>query len=220
MREERMDAYEIGYVGTLPNNLTLTVNVYRNRERDSADFYPATFYTSSNPPPRWPLPPQALDFPPLRNALPSSFTYRNVGEIINQGVELGLNGRHSPQWSWFFNYTYQEDPEVSGVDVTEVTHLPPNHRVNAGAGYDPGDWFVNANVNYQDEAFWTDVLDARFWGPTESFTAVNATAGVRLNRQRTTISIIGTNLTDERIQQHVFGDIIGRKILAQVQFRY
>jgi len=217
--EERMDAYELGYVGTLPSHLILTVSLYRNRTEDATDFYPATFYTSSNPPPRWPLPPSILDLPPLRNALPSSFSYRNVGEIINKGLEIGLNARPSTRWSWFINYSYQDDPEVKGISAEEI-NVPPAHRANLGAAWDHGRYFVNANIHYQDDAFWTDVLDSRYWGPTDSFTSVNARIGIRLNGERTTIFVTAANLFDEEIQQHVFGDIVSRKITGQVQFRF
>jgi hypothetical protein len=37
---------------------------------------------------------------------------------------------------------------------------------------------------------------------------------------RTTFSVTATNLFNARIQQHVFGDIISRKVTAQVRFNY
>lgn len=218
LKEERLDAYELGYVGTLPAHLIVSASVYRNRTRGSTDFYPATFYTSANPPAGWPLPPQYLDAPPLRNALPSSYSYRNVGEIIDRGLELAVNARPSAEWSWFANYSWQDAPGVKGVSADEI-NVPPANRANAGAGWDPGSYFVNANVIYQDKAMWRDVLDARFWGPTDSFTSVNASVGVRLNA-RTTVSVMGTNLLNAKIQQHVFGDIISRKVTGQIRFSY
>lgn len=219
LTEEKMDAYEIGWVGTLPRQMIATVSVYRNTMTDSTDFYAAAFYTAANPPQGWPLPPQFLDAPPLRNALPALFSYRNVGEITNQGVELSLNARPTTQWSWFANYSWQDDPEVKGVSASEI-NVAPTHRANVGASWDARTWFINGNVNYQDDAIWRDVLDARFWGPTEGFTSVNLGTGVRFNNERVTLSVIATNLLDEEIQQHVFGDIISRKIIGQVQFRY
>jgi outer membrane receptor protein involved in Fe transport len=218
LSEEQMDAYELGYVGTFPGRVVLSASVYRNKTRNLIDFYPASFYTSSNPPAGWPLPPELLDAPPLRNSLPSSFSYRNVGQIINRGVELAVNARPSREWSWFANYSYQADPQVKGIAAEEI-NVPPTNRANVGVSWDRGRFFLNASVNYQDEAIWRDVLDARYWGPTDSFTSMNAGAGVRVN-ENITISLTGTNVTNERIQQHVFGDIISRKITAQIRFRY
>lgn len=218
LHEERMDAYEVGYVGTFSRHVIVSVSVYRNKTTDATDFFPATFYSSA-PPAGWPLPPIVLDVPPLRNALPSSFSYRNVGEIINKGFEFAINARPSTAWSWFFNYSWQDDPEVSGAPANEI-NVPPTHRANLGFGWDRGTYFLNANVNYQDDAIWRDVLDSRFWGPTDGVTSVNAGLGFRFNRGRTTLSITGNNITDERIQQHVFGDIISRKITGQVVHRF
>ena len=108
---------------------------------------------------------------------------------------------------------------MKGISADEIG-VAPTHRANFGGSFDPGRWFVNANVNYQDEAIWRDVLDARYWGPTDAFTSLNASVGARMNNNRVTLSLIGTNLLDEEIQQHVFGDIISRKIIAQAHLRF
>ena len=218
LAEERLDAYEVGYVGTLRGHAVLSLSVYQNRTTGVIDFYPARFYTGANPPPQWPLPPFVLDAPPLRNALPSTFSYRNIGAVTNRGVEVGLNARPADGWSWFVNYSHQTDPEVEGISADEV-NAPPADRVNSGVSWDRGRFFLNTTVHYQSAAKWRDVLDARYWGPTGSFTSFNAGGGVRLN-DNVTVSLTGTNVTNEKIQQHVFGDIISRKVTAQVRFRY
>lgn len=219
LSEERMDAYEIGYVGTFSNRVTASASVYRNKTHDSIDFYAASFYTSANPPRGWPLPPAFLDIPPLRNALPSTFSYRNIGEVVNQGLELALSARPSTTWSCFANYSYQAKPKATGIPEGEI-NVPPANRANVGVSWDRGTFFVNGGINYQDRAIWRDILDARFWGPTESFVTVNAGAGARLTERKMTISLTGTNLTNEKIQQHVFGDVISRRITGQIRFTY
>ena len=57
-------------------------------------------------------------------------------------------------------------------------------------------------------------------GKTEAFTAVNLAVGFRLLDERMTLQVIGSNVFDEEIQQHYFGDIISRKITGQVGFRF
>jgi hypothetical protein len=32
--------------------------------------------------------------------------------------------------------------------------------------------------------------------------------------------VLGSNVTDEEVQQHIFGDIISRKIVGQIGFRF
>ncbi len=154
------------------------------------------------------------------------FSYRNIGETVDQGAEFSLNHRTGSPFSWFVNYSYQKDPEFTFTGLTGAAlaaqiasqNKPPKSRWNVGMAYDPGRWFVNANVNHQDDAYWADVLDVI--GVTEAFTNVNASVGMRLMDERMTISVIGSNLTDEKVQQHIFGDIITQKITGQISLRF
>lgn len=216
LQEERLDAYEIGYVGSF-GHTTFTLAAYRNETKDSQDFYTAATYTAANPPPGFPLPAFVLAVPPpqgLAGLLPSRFSYRNIGKWVDKGVETSLSWRSGSPWSWNFNYSYQADPDVTGIPQDEV-NLPPRHRLNGSISYNGMRFFTNLNANYQDKAVWTDVLDSRFHGPTDAFTQINATVGYRFT-DTFTFSVIGNNIFDERVQQHVFGDIISRKIIAQV----
>ncbi|MDH3403187.1 MAG: TonB-dependent receptor, partial [Acidobacteriota bacterium] len=222
LKEERLDALEVGYVGNFGSDLVLTLAVYENKTIDSIDFFTLSTYTGSNPPLGFPLPPFVLDVPPpfgLAGLFPESFSYRNIGEQTNRGVEFSLNGDPSPTWSWFFNYSWQDTPDVVGVPLAEV-NLAPENRVNLGLAYSGDRYFWNANANYQDEAFWTDVLDSRYFGPTDSFTQVNLGIGIWFQDGRSMFKIDAQNIADEDVQQHVFGDIIGRKITGRVAVRF
>jgi len=220
--EEKLDAFEVGYVGTF-KKATFTFAAYRNETTDGTDFFAKEFYSSSAPPPGWPLPPFIPIAPGVflptvpADTFPSLFSYRNIGEAVNQGIEVSLELRPTRAWRISANYTYQKAPEVTGIDESEVNQ-PPQNRFNLGVSYDAGRWYINGNYNYQDEAFWTDVLDARFHGPTESFGQVNVGLGFRFNDDRLTFSITGSNILDEDVQQHVFGDIISRKVTAELRF--
>ncbi len=103
--------------------------------------------------------------------------------------------------------------------MVDEINQPPNSRANGGFAYDADRWYINGNVNYQDEAFWTDVLGSWFWGPTDSFTTVNTSLGVRFG-DTTTLSVSAYNLFDEDVQQHVFGDLISRRVVGQLLFRF
>jgi outer membrane cobalamin receptor len=220
--EEAMEAVEVGYVGT-SGKTTVSVSLYRNELEGSTDFFQAGFYTSTNPPPNWPLflagQPVPVFPPQLDGLLVSRFSYRNIGNIVNEGVELSVNSRFGKGWRMFANYTYQSDPEATGIDEDEI-NKPPNNRFNLGLSYDAGKWFVNGNVNYTDEAFWTDVLDSRFWGTTEDFTIANLSFGARFNNDKVKLTVIGTNLFDEDFQSHIFGDVIPRKVSAELRFTF
>ncbi len=230
LQEERLDAYEVGYVGTF-GPTTFTLSVYRNKTTDSTDFFQSLAYSSAFPPPGWPFPPFLLDVPPpfgFAGLFPLQFNYRNIGEIEDQGVELSLNYQPSPGWSFFFNYSYQDEPTATGIDretlpngtVRDAINTPPEHRANVGAAYNGPRFFASGNVNSAAEAFWTDIFGPTFWGPTDAYTQVNLSLGVRLADERVTLSLIGQNVFDEEIQQHVFGDLLDRKVTGQLRFRF
>jgi outer membrane receptor protein involved in Fe transport len=228
LQEERLDAIEVGYVGTF-GTTTFTAAVYRNEKTDETDFFTAAYYDSQNPVPGWPLPPFFLDPPfPFTETFPAAFSYRNIGETVDQGVELALNFRPSRSWSTFINYSYQDEPEVKGIaqvtlpngTVRDAVNTPPEHRLNAGFGYDQPRYFFHGTVNWVDEAFWTDVLNESFWGPTDSYTQVNLGTGVRFRGEKVTLSVNAQNVFDEEVMQHVFGDIISRKVSGQLLFRF
>ena len=223
--EEQLEALEVGYVGTF-GRTTFTAAAYRNELTDATDFFVAGFYNPFNMPLDWPrfrfplgptIPAGAPLFLPTFSQVPNLLTYRNVGEIINQGLELSLRVRAGDRWSVSANYSWQDDPEVTGIPTEDIS-VPPSNRFNFGLSYDADRWYANGNVNLVDDAFWTDVELAR--GSTASFTQVNVAVGVRLNEDRVTLALSGSNIFDERVQQHVFGDIITRKVTGEVRFRF
>ncbi len=216
LKEETLTSVEGGWVGKVHERADISVSVYRNELKNNIDFFPAEFYSDADRPEDWPLP----IVPP--NELPKTFKYRNVeGDIINWGVEIGITARPARGWTGFANYSWQADPDVKAIGITrEEINTPPRHRVNVGASYDHPRFFASTDLSYVDNAFWTDVLDSRFWGPTKSYRQWNAKAGVRLADERVSIAVIGTNLLGEDMQQHVFGDIIPRRYGAEVRLVY
>jgi hypothetical protein len=96
--------------------------------------------------------------------------------------------------------------------------IPSEHRFNAGLGYNGKLFFANANVNYASEALWVDVLNQVWAGFTDSYTMLNATVGVKLADGKVMVSLKGTNLTNDKIQQHIFGDILKRSVVAELRF--
>ena len=77
--------------------------------------------------------------------------------------------------------------------------------------------FGTASVTRTTGAFWQDVLDARFSGFTPPYTSVNLTVGVKFQGGRYATAFKATNLTNEHIQQHVFGDIVKRQIVGELR---
>jgi outer membrane receptor protein involved in Fe transport len=221
LKQETMTAYELGYTGQFMNNRVLvSAAVYRNQTEDAIYFTQNGRYGATNPPPGWPLPPAVLELLAQRGTpLPSSFTYLNLGEVRDKGVELGVDAAVNRYLNVFTNYSYQADPEVEGFALSEV-NLPPNNRFNAGFNFNVSRFFGNLAVSYTDEAFWQDVLDARFAGTTEAYTLVNTGLGVRWLNDKVTTSLKVTNLANEEVLQHVFGDVTKRQVVGELRVTF
>ena len=232
LSEERLQAHEVGYVGTFDNQLLFSVALYRNEIEDSIDFYVRDVYGPANlPTPSPTLPaavvpcflfvpgtgPAACPFAGLAGLVPSDYSYRNIGTTMNRGVELSLE-RATRDWRWFVNLSWQDEPEIGGgTDAVEI-NVAPAWRANLGLEHDSGKRFWNVGINYQDEAYWADVLFAR--ASTPAFTQVNAAFGWRFAADRVTLKLVAQNVFDEDVQQHIFGDIIGRKLAGQVSIEF
>lgn len=219
--EESLTAFEVGYTGTFANRFTLSAAWYRNDTSDSIVFAQTGTYSSASPPPRWPLPPVVLDL--LNQAgrgLPSTFDYVNLKGVVDTGIELGLNAAINADTDVFANYSWQDEPKPDDAADFPELNLPPSNRFNVGVNYSRGRLFGNLSLSFTDTAFWTDVLDARFHGATESYTMLNGGFGVRWADDRLTTSVKFTNLNNDDAQQHIFGDIIKRRVLGEVRVRF
>jgi iron complex outermembrane receptor protein len=219
LEQETLTAYEIGYAGVIRNRATVTAAVYWNNTEGAIYFTPVAAYSSANPPPGWPLPPAFV--PP--NALPSRFTYLNIGTVKDKGVELGVDVALNRSVNVFANHSYQWMPEVenlpAGTSINDI-NWPAKNRFNAGANFNYSRYLGNLSVHFTDEAYWQDVLDARFAGTTDAFTLVNGAFGVRWLDGKVTTSIKAANLGNQEVQQHIFGDIIRRQVVGEVRFQF
>jgi outer membrane receptor protein involved in Fe transport len=151
-------------------------------------------------------------------------TYLNLGPIRNRGVEASVEHRVNSQWSLSGNYSWQDVPEIldaaSGqipYPLKEVT-VGPKNRFTLGVSYNGPRVLGNLNVNYSDKAFWNDVLSEPYWGYTDSYSMLNATIGVKLADGKATVSLRGTNLLNQDILQHIYGDLMKRSIVAELRF--
>lgn len=240
LKEEHLTAYEAAYTGTLGGKTTVGLAFYINDQDDNINFVtsPAliagsgreAFYSSRNPPPGWPFPVSLLDLPALRAAVfgrvPATFTYLNLGPIRNKGVEVSVDHAFTNTVSAFANYSWQARPEPQDADPDQIPYaqeeigLPAKNRANAGFSYNDDRFLGNLTVNYADKSFWSDVLTSNFHGFTDSYTLVNLTAGVKWAEGKVATSVKVTNLLNEEIQQHIFGDVLKRSIVGELRFKF
>jgi outer membrane receptor protein involved in Fe transport len=150
-------------------------------------------------------------------------SYLNLGPLENRGVEVSLDHSFSNDLSGFANYSFQDTPEIKDEDAGQIRYpvnevgIPSQNRFNVGLNWNSSRYLGSVSLNYADKAFWTDVLTASYHGYTDSFALLNASFGIKWADGKVITSIKGTNLTNETIQQHVFGDIL--KISAAFEVR-
>jgi outer membrane receptor protein involved in Fe transport len=218
LKETSVDAFELGYSGVVAHGRAIvSAAVYVNRTTNDILFTEDTTarYSSANPPPGWPIDPRAID---AAGGFPARFTYLNFGRTIDKGLELGVNSTLNGFVSMFANYSYQATPGVNYA-LTEI-NLPAHNRFNVGANFSRDRFLGDVSVSYTDSAFWQDVLDVRYHGTTAAYTLVNGGFGVKWGKNRITTSVKGTNLANQTVQQHVFGDIIKRQVVAELKVNF
>jgi outer membrane receptor protein involved in Fe transport len=227
--EESLTAYEVAYTGTIGTGTTVGAAYYINDLDQNINFVqlPSNLdpYTPANPPPGWPLPAVILgQMAQLGIFLPrTAFTYLNLGPLRQQGIELSVDQRVNDAVSFFANYSWQGEPDVlddpNPYPAIELA-LPPTNRFNIGGTYNGARFLGSLTASYTDEAFWSDVLTSPYHGFTDSFTLVNGSFGVKWADGRVVTLIKSTNIANTDIQQHVFGDILKRSIVGEVQLHF
>jgi len=241
LKEESITAYEIAYTGTFNGKTTVGLAVYQNDQDDNINFVSLVdnptlpgfqIYTPADPPPG--VSPQLTAFLAL---VPPQFGgpivfpkvgghYLNLGPTRQRGLEASIDHAFNNRWTAYANYSFQDDPEILDADADQIPYpvselgIPPRNRFNVGANFNDRRFLGSLSVNYADKAFWVDVLDRTFAGFTDSYTMLNASFGVKWSEGKIVTSIKGTNITNESIQQHNFGDILRRSVMGEVQVRF
>ena len=226
LKEEHIDAFEISYTGNLQDRAVVSAAIYYTWFDDQILFTQTDEWGPFDPPPGWPLPgivwaglyQQGIRFP-------SEFTYLNLGTVKDKGIELGIDGRVTDEISAFVNYAYRAEPEpefpgLTPEEALSEINLPANHGLNTGVSYLSPTWYGTFSLSYSSEAFWQDVLDARFHGSTDGFTMVNLTVGYHFQNRRYSAALKITNLANQEVQQHIFGDVIKRQVAGEVTVRF
>ena len=227
LTEESLTAYEVSYTGVLPHGTTLGGAVYVNRRDDSINFtpLPPTLdpYTAEHPPPGWRLPPFVLtQMAQFGIFLPrTAFTYLNLGPIRQTGVELWVEQQVSRALAASINYSWQSDPKIlddPNPYLPSEFNLPPTHRFNAQVTWNGSRLLGSASVNAATDAFWSDVLTAAYHGSTDGYATVNGSVGVKWQGGAVTTTVKVTNLFNQTVQQHIFGDLLRRTVVGEVTF--
>jgi outer membrane receptor protein involved in Fe transport len=210
---EKLDAFELGYTGAIGSRTVVFATVYDQRVDNKIWFLPATFYGPGAPPPGWPYGDEEVPF------TVNTYSFLNLGSVRNRGVELAARF-DLRQLSLQGTYTFQGVPEQEGEGSQLQINRPSRHLAGGSAIFASKGWTASGSVYYTGSAFWADVLTPEFWGTTSSFVAVNGSASYRFGNQPWEVRVDATNLLDEDIKRHVYGDIIRRRVTVGLRWRW
>jgi outer membrane receptor protein involved in Fe transport len=245
LKEESISALELAYTGSF-GRTTIGLAVYQNDTDDNINFSqiyppgtpgfpPPTYYSPQDPAKGigvvtgqpltvHPIIMGVLDQNPATRLPYKVATYLNLGPIRNRGFEASIEHRLDSEWLLSGNYSCQDDPETLDADSDQIPYplkevgVPATNRFNLGVSYNGRRFLGNLNVNYSDEAFWNDVLSEPYHGFTDSYTLLNATLGVKFASGKASFSLRGTNLLDQEVLQHIYGDLLRRSVVAELRF--
>jgi len=227
--KESLKAYEIGFTGKAGDRTTFGLAGYINDVDDSINFVALPTsqdpYTVENPPPFWVesgLPPFLIGLLAQQGVfLPrTAFQYQNLGPLRSKGLEASVDRVLSNTVSGFVNYSWQSEPEILDDPTPfppEELALPPTHRFNLGLALNQPRYLGAVSVSYTSKAFWSDVLTSPYHGYSDDYTLLNASFGVRFHKGRYTTMLRGTNLLNQDVQQHIFGDILKRSLSLELR---
>jgi iron complex outermembrane receptor protein len=237
LKPESLMAYEVGYQGRFGGKTSVGLSLYLN---DSDDVISSAGsaqneallgynpnYTSQNPPPGWPLPPEVIDLLAMQGIqLQALVKTVNLGKLRNKGVEASVQHAFRPWLTAYANYSYQALPEIRTPPsdpryIPPVSvGVPPKNRFNIGFTFDHPRYVGSVSLSHADKAFFTDVLDPRYYGYADAYDLFNAAFGVRWAKGRVTTSVKATNLLNDDIRQHNFGDFLKRTVLGEVRLNF
>ena len=246
---ESLNAFEIAYTATFNNRTTVGVAWYQNTTDKSINFSTIS-PTVSNPsglPPFDPTSPVYV-YTPANSAetgipgplyatilalripgfpLPRTVsTYLNLSPIRQRGVELSVDHRFNDRYTASVNYSFQGAPTFPSVDPDEIaypveeTGIASRHRFNAAFNWNTDRLVGSASVNSASKAFWVDVAGTPYSGFTDGYAMLNLYFGVKWAGGKVTTAFKGLNLTNETIQQHIFGDLMKASAMAEIKVRF
>ena len=146
-----------------------------------------------------------------------------AGEQRVQGIELGLSGRITRQWSVYSGYAFMNSVITESNTLTEVDNalaLTPEHTFNLWTTYElPFGISIGGGAQYMDAVF----RNATNTTNVPSYWLTNALASYKVN-QFMTLRFNGQNLTDKHYVDRIGGGHYipgaGRQLIVSSDFRF
>ena len=194
---ERIVSYELGYRAFPVPEVLLDINFYYSELDDFVQFVPVEYFPGTT--------------------IPSKQSYINAGTAEQTGVELSVEWYPTDHLSIFASYSYTDTEQDQ--DVTDVT---ADNKASLTIQYIREKGFNGSlSATYSDELTFQEQFPFYPSATIDSYVIVNGSAKwLFLDDGALSIGLRGTNLTDKKHQQFVAGDIIERKVIGEIGFRF
>ena len=237
---EEIKAWELGYTGIFGQKAYVTVDYYKNEmENFITDLLP-NVRGSVNPnygPYKAPSnhPNAALLIATLRGALPASLfaflsnnddgrpvfalaSYTNAGQVDTEGIDLGFNYYLTQQWLLDFSYSYFDFELVDLGNVNQqLTPNTPENKFSLGITYTGDRWGFAVKYRWVEDFYWE--AGSSFAGPVPEYEVVNVNGNFNIN-DRVSLAVNVSNALDDEHYESFGGDLVGRRALGTVTFRF
>jgi len=221
---EQVNTFEVGYKTILMDKLFFDVAYYNSKYNNFIGAQPFVGNTDGSRPTVGQLA-VAVGAAPgpdtqLRNRLsdPTSPTriiqvwYNNQQEVTTQGLSVGLNYNFKKELNFSGNYSYNKIGDVPAGFL--AFYNTPENKFNLGIDGELKKK-INYSVNYrwQERFFYEFPFDN---GPVDNIGTLDASLSYKFEKQKSTIQIGGTNLTNSYNTQIWGGPQLGRMIFAGI----
>ncbi len=212
---EVAESYELGYRGSLSENLELGANVFYMKVKDFTALLPTEYWDTS----------YLVPFIGAAPDVPKVINHINTGEAEQYGGEIELRYRLTDWLGGFVNYTYLE-PEETKPFIAERLLCTARNRANAGVNFSFDNGLsANLLVHYSDMTRWP-LAGAEEWGAggkADAYTIVNMRIGYELpvGDNLLELSVHAFNLLDEEHSQYPIESApLTRKVTGTVAYRF
>ncbi len=242
---EEVKTSEIGYSGILGGKAFLTVDYYTSENTNFiTDLLPMLgtslgrinpAFGPYQPPAGLPAPVQAALLATLRGALGPSFfilsnnpingapilaaaSYTNFGDVDTQGVDIGLNHYINENWTFNFSYSWFDfDIKNPQPGLSQIL-LPnsPENKASIGISYSADKWDLSLSGRWVEDFFWAV---GPFQGLVPSYETFDLSGNYDVT-ENVQIGIQVSNLFDNEHWESFGGDILERRALANIAFRW
>ena len=240
---EKIRSYEAGYHGILGSNAYITIDCYQSEIEDfvtdllrnvgpggrtNPDFGPYAPPASLPEPVRRQIleilrtnPATAAVFPFLSNLangqpIVALASYKNAGRVETHGVDVALHYSFLERWLLDVSYSWFDFDVREQALGDQLLPNAPEHKATAGLSYSHGRTSAAIAYRWVDDFSWAA---GSYTGPVPSYGVADLSASYRLS-DRWEIGLNVANLFDHEHWQSFGGDLLRRRALGSVAFRW